>query len=202
MFYITESNQPIFHYEQLRQLYPQILWPIHAEDITDDVLDALNIERMVVDAPVLQPWENASFSHVVTEEGVLKAKYAVTATSLADLKNQKQQELAAKRYAIETGGIVAAGAAVKTDRQSQAMIAAALQYFQFSPTAVIDWKGEAQWYTLNAQAAQGIAQAVGNHVQHCFATEKTISEMISAATSHAEVWGLNIETLWNNHFTE
>lgn len=77
----------------------------------------------------------------------------------------------AVRYAKETGGIALNGAAVRTDRDSQAMLTGAVSFVQQNPTAVIQWKSPAGFVALGAAQIVAIASAVGAHVQACFAAE-------------------------------
>lgn len=87
---------------------------------------------------------------------------------------------ASKRWEIETGGIVVGGAAIRTDRESQALINGALSLVQADPTATIQFKGGSGWASLSAAEMSVIALAVGRHVQAAFAAERTISEAIAA----------------------
>ncbi|TVR11549.1 MAG: DUF4376 domain-containing protein [Salinarimonadaceae bacterium] len=87
---------------------------------------------------------------------------------------------ARRRWEIETGGIVVGGAAVRTDRESQALINGALSLVQTDPTATIEFKGAEGWSTLDAAQMTAIALAVGRHVQKAFSAERTISEAIAA----------------------
>ena len=96
---------------------------------------------------------------------------------------------AAKRYELETGGITVSGASILTDRASQAMINGAYNYVQANPSATIDFKGADGWITLDATQMSTIADAVGAHVQACFAAESSISADIQSGTitSTAEI---------------
>ncbi|TVR11857.1 MAG: DUF4376 domain-containing protein [Salinarimonadaceae bacterium] len=87
---------------------------------------------------------------------------------------------ARRRWEIETGGLVVGGAAIRTDRESQALINGALSLVQTDPTATIEFKGAAGWSTLDAAQMTAIALAVGRHVQKAFSAERTISEAIAS----------------------
>lgn len=86
------------------------------------------------------------------------------------------------RWRRETGGIVVAGAAIATDRQSQAMISGAHAFVQANPAAIIRWKSPAGFVTLDAATVTAIALAVGAHVQACFAAEADVLAAIAAGT--------------------
>lgn len=109
--------------------------------------------------------------------------------------------LKAHRRAAEIKGVTVAGASVATDRESQAMVSGAYNHLQINPTAVLDWKGENGWVSLNAAAVTAIAQAVGNHVQGCFTTEKLHSEALGTLrddvnTTAADLLTYNFTTGW------
>lgn len=118
---------------------------------------------------------------------------------ISDLKAQKKAELADVRFRHETGGITVAGAQVRTDRDSQAMITGALAFVQINPGpgSWIDWKGaDGAWVQLDAAAVTSIAKAVAAHVQACFSAERSLAELIAAAETVEEVAGINLETGW------
>lgn len=85
-----------------------------------------------------------------------------------------------KRWRVETGGITVNGVAIPTDRASQAMIAGAVAYVQLNSGASIDFKAAGGFVTLTAAQMVAIGQAVGAHVQACFAAEKAMAADVSA----------------------
>lgn len=87
---------------------------------------------------------------------------------------------AARRFAVETGGIAVAGAAVRTDRESQALINGARALAEAEPAELIEFKGEFGWVTLDSGAMIAIARAVGAHVRACFRKERAVVEAITA----------------------
>lgn len=86
------------------------------------------------------------------------------------------------RWRREVDGVTVAGAAIATDRESQAMIAGAHAYVQANPAATIKWKAEGGFVTLDSTAVTAIALAVGAHVQACFAAEADVLAAIEAGT--------------------
>lgn len=96
---------------------------------------------------------------------------------------------AAKRWSVETGGIVVGGASIDTSRDSQAMIANAHAYVVAGGVASIDYKAESGWATMDAATVMAVALAVGAHVQACFAAEKAVGVAIEAGTitTYAEI---------------
>ena len=88
---------------------------------------------------------------------------------------------AAKRYAVETGGILVGGAKVATDRDSQAMIGNAFAYITASGAASVRFKASSGWITLSADQVKALALAVGAHVQAAFAAEDDLDAAINAS---------------------
>lgn len=108
---------------------------------------------------------------------------APPAPSLADEKAAKKAELAAARYAAEIGGITFAGAAIRTDRESQALITGAALAASQDPKYSVIWKAEGGFVTLSAEQIIAAAQAVRAHVEACFAREAELSSAVDAAKS-------------------
>ena len=99
------------------------------------------------------------------------------------LKTALKAYAAARRYAIETGGITLNGLAIPTDRETQSKLSGAVLAFQAGAlSGAIDWKTSAGWVQLDQAAVTGLASAVAAHVQRSFSTEKTVSEAVDAGT--------------------
>lgn len=124
-----------------------------------------------------------------TFDGSAFAGPAVPPPTKADLKAYA----ASRRWAVETGGISVAGAAIQTDRASQAMITGAFAYAQVNPSASIAYKAADGFVTLSAAEVAAIANAVGAHVQDCFAVEASVVDAIDAGsiTTIAEIDGVS-----------
>lgn len=102
----------------------------------------------------------------------------VTAPTIAKLKAYA----AAKRYAIETGGVTIDGVTVDTSRESQTMITGATAYVAANPDATITFKAVSGWVDLTAAQVTAIGAAVGAHVQACFTAEAAVDTAIDAGT--------------------
>ncbi|MGX9980249.1 DUF4376 domain-containing protein [Methylobacterium fujisawaense] len=98
---------------------------------------------------------------------------------------------AAKRFAVETGGLSVNGLTVATDRDSQSMIANAYAGMQASGAASVKFKAASGWIELTAEQIKAVALEVFAHVQACFAAEDAADAGINAApptiTTLAEV---------------
>ena len=113
------------------------------------------------------------------------------AVALEGAKVGKLQEIASARYDAEVAGITVAGATIRTDRESQAMITgAALKAIQ-DTAYICTWKGESGWVTLTAQQILGIADAVRAHVQGCFNREAGLAAQVQAAETVEAVQAIN-----------
>jgi len=93
---------------------------------------------------------------------------------------EKLAALAARRYAVETGGITVGGINVATDRESQAMLTGAWVRMQKAPDLWVDWKGDDGWSRIDKATVDVLAAAVGDHVQACFTAERVHAEAVIA----------------------
>ena len=81
-------------------------------------------------------------------------------------------EIASRRYAAETAGIVVGGIPIKTDRESQALITGAALAAIQDPSYSCRWKtGTGDFITVDAATIIAVATAVRAHVQACFDQE-------------------------------
>ena len=101
--------------------------------------------------------------------------------TLDELKRQKRDSIAAARYEQETGGVTVAGVAIRTDRESQALITGAALKAMQDADYVCRWKTVDGFVELNALQILGVADAVREHVQSCFDREAELLVVIAAA---------------------
>lgn len=90
--------------------------------------------------------------------------------------------VAAKRYNVEAGGITVSGTSIRTDRESQSKITGAYVYTQANPDKTVMFKAVNGFVELDKNAVAVIANAVGAHVQACFAVEAELVAGIAAQT--------------------
>ena len=109
------------------------------------------------------------------------------AAILAGAKAAKKQEIAAARYAAEIAGVAVGGVAVRTDRESQALITGAALKATQDGTYSCTWKAESGFVTLNAATVLAVADAVRTHVQTCFDAEAAKCILIDAAQTVEDV---------------
>lgn len=86
----------------------------------------------------------------------------------------------AKRFAVETGGIVVNGARIDTSRDSQSMVANAHAYIENSGAASTAFKALSGWITLSGAEIKATALAVGAHVQASFVAEEAVDALIAS----------------------
>lgn len=138
------------------------------------------------DADAYAAWQDARALALaaVTPEGLDAAKDAVRA------------DLANLRWRHETGGVTVGGAIIRTDRESQGLVnggyAMALRY----PDRPIRFKGDGGFVMLSAAQMIAIGDAVGTHVQMCFAHEGDLDDAIDAAATPAALAAIDIESGW------
>lgn len=123
---------------------------------------------------------------------------ALPALSLADRKAQMAAAVRARRWQVETGGIIVSGAPIRTDESSQAKISGAVALFDNDPTlTAIDWEAQpGVWVTLDETAMRAIGVAVGRHVQACFSNARSLIEAINAAAGDAALDAIDIGAGW------
>lgn len=113
------------------------------------------------------------------------------------LLEQRLAELASLRYEKEIAGIMVNGAAIATDRASQALITGAWSISQINPSVLIDWKtASGVWVQIDAATIAGIAAMVAAHVQTCFSAERVHAEALAALTTSEAVAAYDLTTGW------
>lgn len=115
---------------------------------------------------------------------------------LADEKTALRAECARIRYQREVLGISLNGAQIKTDRESQATITAAVTAAQRNPNIVIDWKGADGWVQITAAEVLAMGDAVINYVQSLFSAERAHHAAIAALTDPVAIRDYDVFVGW------
>lgn len=105
----------------------------------------------------------------------------------ADPKVAALAALAAKRWEVETGGIVLDGVAIRTDRESQGLVLGAKALAKIEPDEPVRFKGASGWVDLTSSQVIAIAAAVGRHVRACFRREGELAALIETAADPSSV---------------
>lgn len=189
---IVQTGQP-FRLADGRQFNGEWLAGASAEDRA--AIGAVPVNRAARPAvderyyTVAEQWDGANIT------------YEVMARPLADILQRRLADLAAKRYAVETAGILLGDAVIRTDEGSQSKINGAYALVQRLPETLVDWKGANGWTQLNAAQMTAIATAAGQHVQACYTAERGHAEALEAFASQdpPDIEGLiahDIEAGW------
>ena len=132
------------------------------------------------------------------KNNIVYAEYRVWNKPLTQIKQEKQQSLAARRYKAETAGITFNGMHISTERTDQAMLTGAYNATQQNPTRIINWKTKDGFIPLNKDAIDALSNAVSNHIQACFDNEMAISKQITddSIITAEQVDNIDIEQGW------
>ena len=125
-------------------------------------------------------WNERPDGYLTPEEWA--ALHPLPEPTFEELKTAKYDEIAAARYAAETGGCTVDGVTIATDRGSQALLTAAVVTARLDPEFKTQWKcADGRFKQLDAFQLRAIGDAVIAHVERCFAREGELCELIDAA---------------------
>jgi len=113
--------------------------------------------------------------------------------TMEELREAKLDELAASRWAAETGGVSVGGMTIRTDRESQGMITGAALQAMIDPEYTCRWKAGEGFVDLDAQTILGAAMAVRAHVQACFDREAELAARAAAASTPKDLEAISWE---------
>lgn len=119
--------------------------------------------------------------------------------SFEEIKLYRKNQVADKRWQVETGGAIIDGNSFATDRESQTKYTAvAVAISQADPlTWYINWKtSDGSFLTLNAQQMMTIINMVLSHVQNSFNKEKDFISTIDSCSTVEEVLAIDINQGW------
>lgn len=123
--------------------------------------------------------------------------YAPPVLTLEGLKAKLTEAATAKRWEIETGGIVLpSGERVATDKADQDRITSVIVNAAAAGIETIDFKGATGWMTLTIAQMSGIAIAVAQHVQACFSAERQHHEAIAALSIIESAQAYDLSSGW------
>ena len=121
-----------------------------------------------------------------------------TAT-LEDRKTALLTTIAARRFAVECGGVTVPGlGTIPTDRGSQAMVAAALEFLGLaSVSETVPWKLQSgQFVALSLEHVRAFGRVIGAHVLACFHAEAQLAARVQAAPDVSTLDAIDIQTGW------
>lgn len=107
------------------------------------------------------------------------------------------EEVAAKRWQVETGGILVNGDPIATDREAQSQLSSAFVDLQSGLINDTQWKDAIGTFTLvTLVQLEPVAKAVAAHRRACFTAEQAHVEAINALDTQAELDAYDITTGW------
>lgn len=140
-------------------------------------LAAINLYTPAPAAPV--PDGKVSTSVIVVDVGGVPSYVHQLRDLTAD---ELKAHAARKRWMVEQGGIVVSGIAVATDDRSMALINGTVGYLDDGGAGPIKFKATSGWVDVDTDTIRAIKQAIGAHIQACFAAEATVDAAIDAGT--------------------
>lgn len=112
-------------------------------------------------------------------------------------KEQALARLAAKRWAVMTGGTTVGGVAVKTDADGIASLTGAFNLAAAGVQNEFRFKvGAGEFQTLTADQMKGLFAAVAGFIQACYDNEKALSDQIAAVTDWKEARVFDVTQGW------
>jgi len=94
------------------------------------------------------------------------------ASFVPDKRQALRAAVTAKRWEVETGGIVVGGVPIRTGADDQARITSVIATAGFAGVTTVRFKNAGdEFVELSIAEVQGIAAAIGLHVQACFDAE-------------------------------
>lgn len=132
-----------------------------------------------IHALVNKPQQAARFSF---EKAHNPAQVVTPPTSVQEVLVRKLDAISAWRYAREVAGIQVGHLVIKTDRESQAALAAAHTALSLGAVSTVAWKGgTGNFAVLDLPEAEALSVAVAQHVQACFAAELELVRQLEQA---------------------
>ena len=127
---------------------------------------------------------------------VKRKQVAMTASEKAArdalIVEQWADQIAARRFQVETGGVTVAGVQINTERDSQSLLTGAAFAASLDPEYRIKWKAATGFVDLSAQQIIGVASAVRAFVQSCFDRESELLNEVKNGTIELSM----LETGW------
>lgn len=124
-------------------------------------------------------------------------KKAPTAVEqLQAVKDNLKASVTAKRWEVETGGIVIDGMRLLTGTEDQNRITAVVANARRAGIDEVDFKAGSGWVRISVGAVEQVATAIARHVQASFTAERAHHEAIDALSDLAAVAAYDISQGW------
>ena len=96
-------------------------------------------------------------------------------------------QIAARRFEVETGGVTVAGVKLNTERDSQSLLTGAAFAATLDPAYHIKWKAATGFVDLTGEQVIGLASQVRAFVQACFNREAELLGAVADGSITAEM---------------
>lgn len=116
--------------------------------------------------------------------------------SIASVKEKYKQQIAEKRWEVETGGMVLMGIPLNTDPISQTKYIGAHLSASQNPNYTVKWKTANGFMNLDANTIILIADSVRTFVQNCFNHESDLVTAVDSANTISELSTVDIDNDW------
>lgn len=196
---IRETAAVITDHE-FRSLHPNTSFP---PQLTEDTLDHFGADLVMNGPqPTGEPWQSVQGDGVeeIAGQWFTKFKLVPETLNLDGLEAQratKLSALAAKRWQVETGGIIVGGITIKTDEDTQRKVTGAYVQAEKNPAFTAKWKvATGVFVDLDAATIILIGDALTAHVQACFANEAVLTDAIMGAADWPTLKAVNIDAGW------
>lgn len=116
---------------------------------------------------------------------------------------QLKSSIASIRFHKETGGITLGGVEIKTDRESQSLLANGYTSLKEGLVSQVRWKGADGTWTVftSSEELKPIAAAVSQHVEGCWSAEEAVSTQLDGMT-YKELQQADISALFEAATTQ
>ena len=122
---------------------------------------------------------------------VSRKQVAMTAAEKAardeEVTAQWADQIAARRFQVETGGVTVEGVQINTDRDSQSLLTGAAFAASLDPGYHIKWKAATGFVDLTGEQILGIASQVRAFVQACFNREAELLGAVADGSITAQM---------------
>lgn len=119
-----------------------------------------------------------------------------TPQTVEDLKADLIRAAAAKRWAVESGGLVMGQAVIATAIEDQNRITSVIANAAAAGVETVDFKAASGWVSLTLPELSAVAAAIARHVQRCYSAERMHSEAIAALPTLADAQAYDLSTGW------
>ncbi len=116
--------------------------------------------------------------------------------TLEESKDALKKRITAKRWAVETGGVMVGGMRVLTGIEDQNRITTVVANARRSGLQTVDFKAAGAWVTISVADVEAIACAIALHVQASFTAERAHHEAIDALPDLAAVQVYDVTAGW------